>query len=201
MFFFFQSALTPHGGFPFLCDDKRWTQSLFSCQHWTLSHRRTPVSKSKAPPSFVAAETSRRTPPPPPYWEQDSFSFCSFSVIYSNLFPCIFAPCYCIDVTSVCTAPFPLLVDARWGCVFGACVWGGWTQAMCLVRALAATLWVFTNHVNRRTIKCTNRALWVTVLATSPSTLGIITQSPRSPLWFHSGPGERTPRSATAEMA
>jgi len=167
-------------------------------ERWAIGELRSPSPKLRPPLSPRKRHVELH---PPPYWEQDSFSFCSFSVIYSNLFPCIFAPCYCIDATSVCTAPFPLLVDARWGCVFGACVWGGWTQAMCLVRALAATLWVFTNHVNRRTIKCTNRALWVTVLATSPSTLGIITQSPRSPLWFHSGPGERTPRSATAEMA
>lgn len=74
--------------------------------------------------------------------------FGFFEIIYSNLFLCIFAQCYCIDCyLSVCSL-FSSHCWCAFSCVFDACVWGGWTKAMCLVHS--RTVWVFMNHMNNR---------------------------------------------------
>ena len=81
-------------------------------------------------------------------------------------------------------SPFLLIVDAHSVVCFDACVWGGWTKAMCLVPALSHES--FTNHVNTHIhthihtktkngqSKMYKMCLVSNRPATSSSTLGII---------------------------
>lgn len=77
-------------------------------------------------------------------------------------------------------SPFLLIVDAHSVVCFDACVWGGWTKAMCLVPALSHEMvWVFyksREHTKKikRTIKMYKMCLVSNRPATSSSTLGII---------------------------
>lgn len=98
-----------------------------------------------------------------------------------NICPVLLYRCF-LSVYS----PFLLIAEVHSVASFEACVWRGWTKAMCLV--------LHTNGVSlyksreRQTIKRTNMCL-VSKRPAAPlsSTLGIITQSHWSQLSFHLG--------------
>lgn len=83
--------------------------------------------------------------------------------------------------------------------MFDACVWGGWTKAMCLVRS-------HTNGVSLyKSREQTDNQMYKMCLvsnrpATSSSTLGIIIQSHWSQLLFHLG-SVRSTCSDTTQLA
>lgn len=56
------------------------------------------------------------------YWEQVLFYFGFFEIIYSNLFLCTFAQCYCIDCYLSVYSPFSSHCWCAFSCVFDACV-------------------------------------------------------------------------------
>lgn len=60
-------------------------------------------------------------------------------------------------------SPFLLIVEVHSVACFDACVWGGWTKAMCLVRPHTSGASLYKSCENQ-TIKCTKCALWVTDL-------------------------------------
>lgn len=64
---------------------------------------------------------------------------------------------------SQCVQSFSSHCWGAFSCVFDACVWGGWTKAMCLVRPHTSGASLYKSCENQ-TIKCTKCALWVTDL-------------------------------------
>lgn len=89
--------------------------------------------------------------------------FGFFEIIYSNLFLCIFAQCYCIDCYLSVYSPFSSHCWCAFSCVLDASVWRGWTKAMCLVRSHTHGVSLYESR-EQQTIKCTKCALWVTDL-------------------------------------
>lgn len=94
---------------------------------------------------------------------RSSFSlFGFFSIIYTYLF-CVYLLSATVQMLSQCVQSFSSHCWCAFSCAFDACVWGGWTKAMCLVRSHTNVVSPRKSH-EQQTIKCTKCALWVTDL-------------------------------------